>query len=634
MNLVMAYFSKPAGETQSQSQACRQSSAYRGSLPNIMLPSDQHLAGMNLTGNCSESPDHLHMGEIRKPYASAIELAHFDMFIQDKSTMPPTHIHRITSLPSSGERPRRSPAQLPDRTITSSRLLELSLPNLARLWQEGSLSPDTQVIWVKASIQFMTSKIPEHAELAIQFELSNAHGSDNICELDNFDIFECETTFYQTQDGDRDSQQLYQSRKSLEYDREYKRLGNVPFGSEFWARRFMETGTKLREVQRIRKKPSTMTSSRQTDPAREARQLEQQVRDSVSKLTAVQEIFGIQTGPGDSKTSLKLLVACWSFEQAASGREGEMTWQNVILPPLVDSAVHFGEPTSQATSFASSIGVDQKHQGHDDLLALQLPNHVGYAAMSHPTGFEPQSSLDFNLSPLQPLQIPPLNVVSHDLSATLCSANGVDFAGGHIQLCLDGTTSAELIDVAPSTFGPYAFGPTMRNELQMPDCYSHSRRLNAFSGYRQPWTSDSQQSSYDSMAYFDSLPLHSQETASQNCLQYGESSSAGANLGNYHMTAIGSPTQETHMHADSGITGGNSSRVEEVEATAGASGQQADCLYESHADDGPETSLVAIQNSYLGRGSELSQNMMAITEELGALPLGGDEDKDEHMSEQ
>jgi hypothetical protein len=578
----MAYLAKISSEDSRSRRA--QSSVYRRGHP--IHRSSRYLP--STSGNRPQPYQGLNGGlygsDSDKPLSANIhKLVQFEMFIQNKSTNPPSRIHTITRLKMPTEHSPHTQAQQQDMPISDVRLLENFLPNLTDLWKDGALTAETQVICAQAGLEFIPDTLDKNiAELGIQFELGKSHEHAQR-KLEKYKGFECTTTFYRRDDSERGYEMIEQSRKSIDYDRVYKRLGNVQFGSGFWAKEFMKVGKQLREANRARRKaveaglPQNGVESDYY--LRSARNHEQQAKDIVAGLSSLQEITGIPKSPNESAKPVRLLVVCWKFSQAAAGREGEVTWRNVMLPPLTDGAVK-----PPGTSQAPPAPTKNEYDPNPPLALNHLSCHDGIPTLQQSSLFEQHHNLDFNLSALQNLQLPTtIGVSTHGLPISLYPSNDIDFTGGHIQLCMNGAPPAyHNIDPGTSGFNSnYPIEATAGNEVD-----SHAGSQHAHYDFDHAQSGNSQQSQwppaqtrhpYHAAPYFDPSQFHHRVSASGNSHHYTDPSTAGASHGSFSIESGESHLPQTYA-----------ANTENRDLNVGVSVRNMRSVGEGHADGGAE----------------------------------------------
>ncbi|EDU47670.1 predicted protein [Pyrenophora tritici-repentis Pt-1C-BFP] len=297
---------------------------------------------------------------------------------------------------------------------------------------------DRKVLVCDSSIKVMTEARPK-ANLTITFDL---HSQVNLSALASL---ECTTRFYDSGDIasnpqlDPTKHEQKEHRTSCEYHPDPRGSSGhlrIAFGSPFWVMR-------LAKYQNLRHKD------------------EKSVRDSLLRLTATQDIYGIMPGTGDAQCLFTIL---WRFQQTRNSAEvGSMKWRSVSLArcqPAIeqrwcqemeyktevmerDHEEILDDPTPATADIslyqqASQLPLDfahphadhpygvQSHQEHPppslslDILASMQPDleHVDASATTTATEFSRQS---FALSHTQDLL--PSN-----------AHNDFDFDGGHITI--------------------------------------------------------------------------------------------------------------------------------------------------------------------------------------------------------
>jgi len=382
----------------------------------------------------------------------AHEPIHFAMFVQDK-TAPEgcQQIHRITHL-------RHDPSGRPsahekDLVISDDRLLKKFLPALTSLYDSGALTQEgCQVIFARASLELWAGTIPKGAELGIQFWFAS---NQRVCDLEQFEGFECVTSFWRERDdrlGVREVHRSADERKGVEYEGGYKRLGNVQFGSDFWAAKIVQLSGKLREAGGLRRKADEAESRREKENlVWRAKQVEGEIRDALERLSAVQEISARVKGAGE-ETRRRLLVVHWKFAQAIQPQQAEMTWRNVVFSnqyQVLDTV------KKEETGATASGLMAWKADVFDSVMAINGLNHASNNGLIpgfvHLTDHEDPG---LGLGALQ--AIPSLTDVyssagvqsptsAYQTQPSLYSANVIDFTGGHIQLCMDSGEPPHLI---------------------------------------------------------------------------------------------------------------------------------------------------------------------------------------------
>jgi hypothetical protein len=320
--------------------------------------------------------------------------AHFEMFVRNTVEPPNTPpLHIFTAL-------RESNAKLADIQMNDTPQLLQRLPQLESVDPTGI--HNTQIILAESTLTLMSGSLPRTAELGIQFELQS------FCDLEQYEEFKCSARFFE---AGKPVDKVMES--PIDFDHKYKRLGNVQFGSRFWAVKVIEIARCLREAQEYRKKAQNSESGQDADAAEDAaRNIEFDIHSHFLQLSALQEITAKQRGTGRNVT---LLLICWKFEQAGDSR-GETTWRNVNLLP---------------SQYQLAKEESQQAKDEFDQLALSLSQHDPTMALQSP--FEAHDG--FDLDDLSSIGLTGMSTEPTS-AAQMYSANDVDFTSGHIHMCL------------------------------------------------------------------------------------------------------------------------------------------------------------------------------------------------------
>jgi hypothetical protein len=319
----------------------------------------------------------------------------FEMFVRNIAEPPVSGpLHSFTTL-------RKSNAKLADIQMNDTAQLLQTLPQLHSVGIEEVYG--TQIIMAESTLKLMSGSLPKTAELGIQFELQS------FCNLEEYEDFKCSTRFFE--DGKPVDQAM---EGPIDYDQHYKRLGNVQFGSRFWAAKVIEMARRLREAHEYRKEARRCDGRQDANSAEDAaRAIDFEIRAHFLRLTALQELTAKQRSTGQKAT---ILLVCWKFEQTTRDSRGETTWRNVTLLPSPRYSAH--EEALQAKSEFDQLALSLSQ--HDTTMTLQAP-------------FEAQHSFDLNdLSAMALTGLPS----DHNNVAQMYQANDIDFMGGHIHMCL------------------------------------------------------------------------------------------------------------------------------------------------------------------------------------------------------
>ncbi|KAJ4366464.1 hypothetical protein N0V83_008100 [Neocucurbitaria cava] len=223
------------------------------------------------------------------PYA----VTDFTMLVEDDDQP----VHHFTQLLSDG--------RLGDLNVTDSTSWRRQYPELdfLRSQIDDWTKKDRKVLVCDASIKIMTDPRP-NANLSITFNLQSQR------DLSHFDSLECTTRFYDSGDIAPDPQfdganahDLKEHRTPCDYMPDQHGSSGclrIAFGSRFWVNRMLR-------YQSLRHKDENCVSR------------------SLLRLTATQDVYGIERGTGKAQCVLTIL---WRFTQTRSSAEvGSMTWR-------------------------------------------------------------------------------------------------------------------------------------------------------------------------------------------------------------------------------------------------------------------------------------------------------------------
>ncbi|TID26642.1 TEA-domain-containing protein [Venturia nashicola] len=246
------------------------------------------------------------------------EPMHFEMFIRDnsrgESSLP---LHTFTSF-------SQSQVRIEDLHVADTVDLCHQLPQLSSILSSENLA-SSQILVAESRLRLMSDHLPKGAELGIQFEVNS------LCNLGIYEDFTCETRFFE--DGESACEPIH---GRIDYNAHFQRMGNIQFGSDFWARKVIETAQQLRRVEELRNKADDLRScgldggmSELADPLDdEARETEDEVRNSIRGMTGLQEISARFKATGEK---VRLFIICWNFEQQVGEGEASITWRNVTI---------------------------------------------------------------------------------------------------------------------------------------------------------------------------------------------------------------------------------------------------------------------------------------------------------------
>jgi transcriptional enhancer factor len=303
-----------------------------------------------------------------------------------------------------------------------------------------------EVLVCNASMKVMTESRP-NASLSITFNLETQR------DLSVFDSIECTTRFYDSgemtadpQFDGREAHDLKEHRTRCDYrPGPLGRSGclRIAFGSKFWVNR-------MSKYQILRHRNESC------------------VRNSLLRLTATQDIYGIRPGTGEAECLLTIL---WRFTQTRSSAEvGSMNWRVVNFDPHQQNALEHNWNREKPESV---MKLEDMHHGHEEIpdcstsaphelsLYQQVPHlpldylhqpHHGYGVQAPHVQHPPQLHLDV-LASMQPdlehahassapsastdysqHSIPSLSHGRDTVGLYGQDPNDFDFNGGHITI--------------------------------------------------------------------------------------------------------------------------------------------------------------------------------------------------------
>ncbi|KAJ9668404.1 hypothetical protein H2201_001452 [Coniosporium apollinis] len=332
---------------------------------------------------------------------NAFEPFDFEMFMQDRYKNPLRTFTKLHNNP-----------QLPEVQLHEVRHWQKLFPVLESILANGSVASDT--ILSEASLELMTDPLPEGSELGIRSVFTSNYG------LESYEDFECHTQIYDN------GTQVDHSKSRIDYNADgSKRLGNLPLGSTWWAHRIVDL-TRLLRAARRRDSAATQGTAHSGTLEAPSSHLEEKVRESLRKLSAVQEVYA---QPKGHYRQQRLLTICWKFRQANHGESGQTTWRNLLLPtPQIGEELEQRDPFNvppldfgSATASTVSQIFDQPPFKLDALSSMAM---AGVSADMMAASLAPDMS----------------NLVSEDQfshHSQLPQDNGIDFTGGHINICME-----------------------------------------------------------------------------------------------------------------------------------------------------------------------------------------------------
>jgi len=401
----------------------------------------------------------------------AVEPLAFSMFVQQMlRDREPVQIHTFTKsrrVRQEEQQQQQQGPRLPDLVIEGSDGVEewcRMFPPLSALCDSSSAAPSlvggadrlgsVPVIFCKASLEVTPAPVPRDAELGIRFEFAEGSfgfGGRGDAEGDSrggmggecWSRFSCQSMFFE------EGVLVAEDRKRVEY-LGGGRLGNVPFGSFFWAHKIVELTQVLREAASLRRKrreqgragegrgAEGQQQQRGEAEDKSPQEKEDEVREKLERLAAVQDISAVPSGEDEGRRQ-RLAMVCWKFELAPPGQAGETTWRNLLLP-----GVHDQQGQQQQHQ---QVKMEQHSQrDHEDpfgSLPAGMANDL-LPNVSHgfdQAGFEDLGDLSNIGMSMNDLAAAPTGLGMENYS------NGVDFTGGHIQICMNtGSGHADGMD--------------------------------------------------------------------------------------------------------------------------------------------------------------------------------------------
>jgi hypothetical protein len=369
--------------------------SHRGVLPSSYGPMP-NTSSVSPTRLSTPSPTSIH------------EPIRFEMFIRDslrdESSLP---LHTFTSF-------SKSQARVEDLHVADTMELCTQLPQLTSISSLEDLT-SSQIIVAESRLRLMSDNLPRGAELSIQFEVSS------LCNLGVYEDFNCETRFFE--DGEPACEPIH---GRIEYNAHYERMGNIQFGSDFWARKVIEMAQQLRRADDLRNKAEDLRSCGLDDGMSElaeplegkAKESDKEVKKSIEGMTGLQEISASFKATGEK---VRLLIICWNFEQMLGEGEAETTWKNV------------------------AVGTSQNHLGQGHQLRLPLFQHEIFR---HNNSFGPGSSVEdvscvlpphlqrrhsFNPHQLQQSHFGPLGLSTGSMGASDLSSSTLGYSNASSQ---------------------------------------------------------------------------------------------------------------------------------------------------------------------------------------------------------
>jgi hypothetical protein len=341
----------------------------------------------------------------------------FEMYVKDNQNRV---VHCFTRFSSS--QPRTADSSFASIDQSSPALL-------STLTEDAKTSGlDCNLILAHASLA-MTATSLSGAELSIEYTIRTQ------CMLAQYDKFECRTRFFTISDNPciKHISEGNNVTKEIGYNHIEGLLTAIPFGSGFWAAcALANVASKLREATRASQRSKICNDVNEAlAMSMTVQRLHGEVKSSIAGLSAVQEIFASSRG----RSRTRILVICWTFQQAENGQEGRTTWQ-YVRP--IDTTTSTDDTSYQSLlpvydiphSDSSTQPFDQTMQHHpvSDLGST----FIDTSSYSHPTYFPDSQPQSYSTWP---------TATAHP-----------DY---NFQLCLDNRSTGHMFD-DPSTVGSSA----------------------------------------------------------------------------------------------------------------------------------------------------------------------------------
>ena len=366
---------------------------------------------------------------VLRSHYSTFSMEKFNMLMQSSEAPEPIRtIHEFTKL--------RPIAKLSPLHVGDFERLRSDCPQLASYTEEELLK--TQIISAASTIRLVDS-YPNDAEVGIELEL-HYNGS-----FDRYQDFECCVRFFvdeqlvrlpQKNSNDAQTGRRYDTteiRDHILMDRTKRQLGNVHFGSDYWARVLQSSMTKLKSTNADLRMAMEREGTAAIEYENRAKNARSELEKGFKSLSALQEISALSRSSGKREI---LLLICWKFEQCTDeNKSGETTWRNVTInrnttphaPAAVPGALPYALHSVKEESFS------QPTWNTD---AMDLVATTEGAAASLQQAFDPSQAYalpDFSTISIQNL---PTALVEEQLASQVYTDNDFDFTGGHIQLNL------------------------------------------------------------------------------------------------------------------------------------------------------------------------------------------------------
>jgi hypothetical protein len=278
---------------------------------------------------------------------------HFEMFMRNPRDNFSAPLHTFTSFSN-------PQARLGDLQVADAAELCTCLPQLSSILLPDELT-NAQIIVAKSRLRLMPGTLLKGADLGIRFEINS------LCNLEVYEDFVCKMRFFE---GGMPACDPILER--AEYNAPCQRMANIPFGSDFLARKVIEMTKQMRKAEDLRHKAERLRSggledgmSELAEPLEdEAKESDEAVKKSIGGMAGLQEISATFKATGEQ---VRLLVVCWNFEQVLDEGDAKTTWRNV------------------------AVGTAGNHMGQENQLQYPLAQHE---VLRHNNLFGPGSSVE------------------------------------------------------------------------------------------------------------------------------------------------------------------------------------------------------------------------------------------------
>ena len=257
-------------------------------------------------------------------YSKPLSPSRFEMLVQVKTheTASPEPWHMITEF--------RRMSRRPDVYLGDVKQWSDSFPQLALMHTKSPLS--CHIFSFEASLDIIPDQVPKGAACTIFLDYTGSIENLPPCSfVSRTRYFENGTPLKFEHDGE-----LTEAVNApVEYDSaDSQILGNVRFGSTFWARKLHELAQTLRGQPGHRlptPQDDCSDDSKETMSAHvQARIAQEHVEAALQNLSAVQEIFAY---PHNNPDDVQLvLVSLWRFRKTRSGEHPFSTWRRLVAP--------------------------------------------------------------------------------------------------------------------------------------------------------------------------------------------------------------------------------------------------------------------------------------------------------------